>query len=209
MRLIERIKNHNGASMVLALIFFLVCALAGSAILSIARSYEKRTVTDFEKEGEYLAALSAAEFLKAQLDGCQGTWNIDESGIDPEAETENRVREQLLELLDEICREYQKYRTGRKKEIDLKLALENEADEGWTIPEIEVHIIMESDDEEENPENLPEELEEFMLPVSIKAEFFLAGENKKIMSLTAIGVVDYYEGDMLEVYWEEIKLGRY
>lgn len=208
MRVIEKIKDSNGASMVLALIFFLVCALTGSAILSIARSYEKRTVTDFEKEGEYLAALSAAEFLKEQLDGCQGTWNIDESGIDPEAETENRVREQLLEMLDESCREYRKYRTGRKKEIYLNLTLENEDDESWTMPEIEVRIMMESDGEEENMENLPDEAEEFMLAVSIKAEFFLGGENKKIMSLTAIGVVDYYDGDMLEVYWEEMTLGK-
>ena len=54
-RAAEKMRSQKGASLFLVLIFFLVCVLAGLAVLSTAQSYEKRTGTKAKEQSERAA----------------------------------------------------------------------------------------------------------------------------------------------------------
>ena len=118
-RAAEKMRSQKGASLFLVLIFFLVCVLAGLAVLSTAQSYEKRTGTKAKEQSEYLALLSAVEFLKGQLELCEGEWNPDTSGMD--AEIENKVQRELLVTIQEFCKDYVNHPAKAEKEIYLTI----------------------------------------------------------------------------------------
>lgn len=197
--MIKKLKSQNGASLVLALIFFAACGVFASMILTIARSYEKRI--DIESgEAEYLAALSAAEFLKSQLNSCQGTWILNESDIGMKPERENKVQRELLEAFCGFCKTYKNHPAGAKRELGLTITLENDMEQKSVVPEIEVHIRIESDGEAK--------MSELELPINICATFSLAGKEDRIMKLTVIGTALYEEGKSMELCWEEMFMGR-
>lgn len=207
-RAAEKMRSQKGASLFLALMFFLVCALAGLAILSTAQSYEKRTGTKAKEEFEYLALLSAVEFLKGQLKLCEGEWNLDTFGMDMDAEIENRVRRELLDTIHELCTDYVNNLAKAEKEIYLTIALKDELAEDLrenrAMPDVEVHIIVELDAEgKERPEEQEEEI-----PIHIKAVCSLEEKNSSTMSLTVTGIIIYQPEEWMEIYWEEMVTGR-
>lgn len=207
-RAAEKMRSQKGASLFLALVFFLVCALAGLAVLSTAQSYEKRTGTKAKEESEYLALLSAVEFLKGQLKLCEGEWNPDISGVDMDAETENRVQRELLDTILEFCKDFVNHPAKAEKEIYLTIALKDELAEGLkenqVMPDVEVHIIVEPDTKgRERPEEQDEEIS-----IHIKAVCSLKGKNSSTMSLTVTGIIIYQPEEWMEIYWEEMVTGR-
>lgn len=198
-RVTEKMRSQNGMSLVLALIFFLACALSGSMLLAIARTYEKRMVAE-AKETEYLAAFSAAEFLKSQLDGCQGSWSLDETKIIMEPDIDNKVQRELLETICKFCKGYETHPAGIKKELSLTFTLEDEKGESRIMPEIQVRITIESDAKADATES--------KIPIELRATLSLEGEENRIMRLTAMGIACYEDGESLELYWEEMETGR-
>lgn len=170
----EKIKSSSGASFLLALAFFLVCSLAGSSILTMAQAYGKRTDRKQKEEAEYLAVLSAAEFLKEQIILCDGTWETEFF----EEYVENEVQKELLREVMEVCRAYCESETVSKRCI-LKLSLENDLESGNGMRAIEVRLSVKTGDvlermpefyeEEEGPE-----LIESSVPILLEAEFFQA-----------------------------------
>ena len=199
--------------------YFLICAFVGSAILAIANSYEKRITAESKEEKEYLAALSAAEFLKEQLVCCEGEWTLGAGGTKVEEETENKVQKELLETVYGFCKEYVKYPKKAGKEILLEIALEDELGENPTIPAVEVHITLEADDKAEvsesdleealgmDSEDLEESIE-VIVPIQIYAEIFLDGKKKRIMSLSVKGTVVYEPESTMELYWDEMYIQK-
>ena len=200
-RAVKKMKSQKGASLFLALMFFLICSLAGCAILTIAKAYEKRTAVRPEEERQYLAVLSAAEFLKEQLASCEGQWSLGLSGIDLEKETENEVHKALLETLYAFCREYAKHPAAAKKELGLEIALKDHPDPVWAMPDVKVKITLEADDRWETSE-------EGVAPIGLEALFFLEEEKNSSMSLRVTGTVIYEADALMEVYWERMEIGR-
>lgn len=207
-RAAEKLRSQKGASLFLALLFFLVCALAGLAILSTAQSYGKRAGTKAEEEAGYLALLSAVEFLKGQLNLCEGQWNTDASGMDVDAETENRVQKELLDAIHEFCYDYVNHPAKAEKEIYLTIALKDELAEelngNQAMPDVEVRIIIEPDTKEKEwPEEQDEEI-----PIHIKAACSLKEKSGSTMSLTVTGTIVYQTEEWMEICWEEMAAGR-
>lgn len=235
-RAAEKMRSQKGASLFLALIFFLVCALAGLAVLSTAQSYEKRMGTKAKEESEYLALLSAVEFLKVQLKLCEGEWNLNTSGMDMDAEIENKVQRELLDTIHEFCKDYINHPAKAEKEIYLTIALKDELaedlNENQVMPDVEVCIIVEPDtkgeeqpeeqdeensgrdskagmgeETEEGAEETFEEAKEYRIPIHVKAVCSLK-EKSGTMSLSVRGMIICQAEQWMEVYWEEMVTGR-
>lgn len=69
--LAKKLHSSAGASIVLALLLFLVCALAGAAAVTAASANVGRYTYQQESQQAYLAVSSAARLVRDQLDGLQ------------------------------------------------------------------------------------------------------------------------------------------
>lgn len=67
--LFSKLNNRRGASILLALLLFLICALAGAAALTAASANIGRFSYLEQDQQQYLAVSSAAKLLRSQLDG--------------------------------------------------------------------------------------------------------------------------------------------
>lgn len=220
-RAAEKLKSQGGASLLLALMFFLICALAGSVVLSIAQTYEKRTAANLQEEREYLAVLSAAEFLKGQLKLCEGQWNLDGSGFGVDAPADNRVQKELLETICEFCRNYVTYGAEPESQMNLKIGLEDEGDVNRTMPDAQVRIVLESPGEisaETPEEGMIKDRDDMdggseegggrQIPIRITAECFIEGKEKSGTRLSAEGTAVYEDKEMMEIHWDKAETGK-
>lgn len=67
--LIKKCNNTSGASIFIALLFLLMCSLAGSTILTAASTSSGRLVNLKKDEQSYYAVTSAARLLKKEIEG--------------------------------------------------------------------------------------------------------------------------------------------
>lgn len=65
--IIKKYKNTSGASIFIALIFLLLCALVGSVVLTAASASSGRLVNLKKNEQSYYTVLSAAKLLKNEI----------------------------------------------------------------------------------------------------------------------------------------------
>lgn len=63
----RKLKQQTGASLILALMLFLICVMVASSILVAAASGSSRNITRTQKQQAYLAVSSAAELLMDEL----------------------------------------------------------------------------------------------------------------------------------------------
>lgn len=63
----KKLHNKKGASIILALLFFLICATVGSVILAAASANASRIKSERQNENNYLAVRSAGELIKKKL----------------------------------------------------------------------------------------------------------------------------------------------
>lgn len=76
MHLIARkLSSRRGASVLIALLLFLVCAFVGAAVLTAAYHNASRTSAIRQEQQTYLSVASAAELLKDELVGQSVVWN--------------------------------------------------------------------------------------------------------------------------------------
>ena len=66
-RMKRKLRSDRGASMLLALLLFLVCAVAGSVILASGTAAAGRMSELAEMDQRYYAVASAAEALRSQI----------------------------------------------------------------------------------------------------------------------------------------------
>ena len=72
----KKIKDNEGASIILALVFFLICSLAGATLVTAATINAQATVTYKESRQNNYAVASAASLLADQLqDGVSLSWD--------------------------------------------------------------------------------------------------------------------------------------
>lgn len=65
----KKCKSTSGASILIALFFLLMCALAGSVVLTAASTSSGRLVNLKKNEQSYYTVLSAAKLLKKEIEG--------------------------------------------------------------------------------------------------------------------------------------------
>lgn len=96
-----KVKSQKGASMAIALLYFLICAMVGSVVLAAASANVSHVKAEKRNEANYLAVMSAAELLKAQLKACAGEWESDIQEADEVADDMTRMgmKEEMLDLL--------------------------------------------------------------------------------------------------------------
>lgn len=172
-------KSCGGASFVLALVFLLVCSLAGASILTMAQAYGKRIDRERRKEAEYLAVMSAVEFVREQIQASNGLW---ENGL-LEEQAENEVQKELLREVMEVCRAYGEHDTaGASCILKLSLGDRGNSDQGMEDMNVRLSLVIEETMEHTLEIGMPEskekdagaEVMESRVPVLMKAEFFPA-----------------------------------
>lgn len=72
-RLRQKLGNRRGVSLILALLFFLICACAGAAVLAAAGGLSSHLADRPKEEQIYLTQRSAALLLRQKLFGSDGT----------------------------------------------------------------------------------------------------------------------------------------
>lgn len=68
-RIAKKLKSQRGASLLIVLLLFLVCAFVGGAVLTSAYQNASRAPSIRQAQQRYLAVSSAAQLLKEQLTG--------------------------------------------------------------------------------------------------------------------------------------------
>lgn len=68
--MINKLKSNRGATMILALALFLICAVISSLILAAAASGTTRITQQTKEQQAYLAVSSATDIVAAELDNC-------------------------------------------------------------------------------------------------------------------------------------------
>lgn len=63
----EKLRSQSGTSIIIALIFFLLCAVVGTVVLTGAMTNVGRVSTDKQEKIDYLTVSSAAELLRDNL----------------------------------------------------------------------------------------------------------------------------------------------
>lgn len=83
-RINQKLHGKQGASMVIALLFFMICLTAGSLVLAAATADSAKTKDRYSSEQHYLAVASAARLLKAKMGSYSytrgKTWQTWETG---------------------------------------------------------------------------------------------------------------------------------
>ena len=77
--LVNRIKSESGATILIALLFFLLCAVAGSVVLAAGTSASGRISGLVEKEQSFYSVSSAAKMLSAEIEGQEFDYYVDDS----------------------------------------------------------------------------------------------------------------------------------
>lgn len=69
----KKLRSERGASIILALLLFLVCAVVGSIVLTAATAAAGRMSQMVKMDQRYYSVTSAAELLRDQIDGVKVT----------------------------------------------------------------------------------------------------------------------------------------
>lgn len=77
-RLAQKLQDRRGASMLMALLLFLVAAMVSAVILAAAVSARSRVASDRAQQQTYLTVSSAAELLRGSIEGGSGDFQTRE-----------------------------------------------------------------------------------------------------------------------------------
>lgn len=214
-----KLKDGKGASMVIALLYFLICATVGSIILGAASANISHVKAQKAGERNYLAVMSAAELLKEQLKGCSGEWSLEHdleeaAGEEDRADFKQEMLDEILAqteetplkqaILREFYRAYLRYAAGGElaaasgdyeqevRELKFELAEGEEGEE--TLPAVKAEFTVTPDYVVMDGDYSQQ------LHVMAEARFFLADEEEGqyLLTMTAGGLV-YYELDEEEI----------
>ena len=77
-RLAQKLQDRRGASMLMALLLFLVAAMVSAVIIAAAVSARSRVASDRAQQQTYLTVSSAAELLRGSIEGGSGDFQTRE-----------------------------------------------------------------------------------------------------------------------------------
>ena len=97
----NRIRSNSGATILLALLFFLLCALAGSIILSAGSAAAGRISGLKETEQSFYSVTSAAQIMREEIEG-QEFQAYTEDGGTYTAVPDSEIKKILIDAVIEI-----------------------------------------------------------------------------------------------------------
>lgn len=219
---VKKVNSQKGASLAIALLYFLICAMVGSVVLGAASANISHVKLEKRNEGNYLAIMSAAELLKAQLKDCAGEWESDPQiySAAEHSEVRGELKEAMLnlitfsadgmavkqELLHDFYQAYLNCQDGNRFIVDPEKKevsrLTFELAEG-TMPSVTVMITVTPDYAVLNSRNSQQ------LHVTADADFFIADDaaGQYLMHLTMGGLI-YYTLDEEEMTENDPKTGE-
>ncbi|MBQ9328960.1 MAG: hypothetical protein IJ225_10590 [Solobacterium sp.] len=71
--LVKKLKNNDGATLMLALLFFIMCAVVGSIVLTSASGVSGQLATMKKDDQEYYAVSSATRYIRDSLEDVEFT----------------------------------------------------------------------------------------------------------------------------------------
>lgn len=83
----EKLRSENGASILLALLFFLLCAMVGASVLMAAASNAGKSRSNREEQQKYLTLSSALQLVCDELTAAEYTAKYDYAYTPPVTET--------------------------------------------------------------------------------------------------------------------------
>ena len=103
-RVVKKVKENRGASIAIALLYFLICAVAGAVILAGASANISHISREKRDERNYLAVMSAAELLKEAVKESGMTWTGASVSQNHPAEPEERkaFKEEMGTVIDGV-----------------------------------------------------------------------------------------------------------
>lgn len=154
-KIFTKLQGNRGTSLLMALLFFLICAVTGSLILGAASARGAKSKGSYTKERYYMAVASAARLLKSEIGDytyTKGrTWQTWDTG-NPDPVTGTPIMESgwkditpfltpddgeggdiLTSSFIEVLKGSAKY----EKSFDIEA--------GENIPSVQVHLQMEAD----------------------------------------------------------------
>lgn len=113
----NRTRDNSGATILLALLFFLLCALAGSVILSAGSAAAGRISGLKESEQSFYSITSAARVMRAEIEGQEFQAYTENDGPPVyTAEPDSQIRETLIDAIKEIYE-------GKKAQADASFTI--------------------------------------------------------------------------------------
>lgn len=84
----EKLRSESGASILLALLFFLLCAMVGASVLMAAASNAGKSRSSREEQQKYLTLSSAMQLVCDELTAAKYTAQFDKISEDPVPKTD-------------------------------------------------------------------------------------------------------------------------
>ena len=78
----RKLRSGAGATLIVALLFFLLCAVVGSSVLAAGSATMSRVVNQRKEAQDYYTLTSAAELLRDEIAACQVTIKVTEELAD-------------------------------------------------------------------------------------------------------------------------------
>lgn len=101
-RLKQKLSGQTGASIVIALLFFLICATVGAVVLGMAQANSGHIKTERENENGQLGMMSGAELVKSKLQAAGGSWHMDNALKKTEKADDSEKKEYRDDMLKAI-----------------------------------------------------------------------------------------------------------
>lgn len=87
----EKLRSQSGASILLALLFFLLCAMVGASVLMAAASNAGKSRSSREEQQKYLTLSSALQLVCDELESASYTAKYTYTYIEAETDSEGKI----------------------------------------------------------------------------------------------------------------------
>lgn len=204
---IKKMTNTSGASIFIALLFFLMCSLAGSVVLTAASSSAGRLANLKEDEQSYYSVVSAAKLLKQEIKGKkyigykikQGSGEVISVEYNKER-TSEWIQEFLNKAADEVFKSSEGSSSGNRKPIDTWIITVPDSPLDKVKVKAEIYIGKDNDNSQEvldtkkynitiELSQLPQENRNYTLSIPAvvhKYEEVINNEEKQIKEITTV-----------------------
>ena len=133
--IMRKLQSNRGVSVLLSLLFLLLCSVLGMLGLGLAELYADRSLTEDRKEQETLILMSAAQVIEERLEACCGQW-------EPELIGElDGCSAELIKSLEDFARS-----DGLEEEwLSVQLKADMGEEHTRSIPTVRLELLIERD----------------------------------------------------------------
>jgi len=194
--IMRKLQSNRGVSVLLSLLFLLLCSVLGMLGLGLAELYADRSLTEDRKDQETLILMSAAQVIEERLEACCGQWESELIG-----ELDGCSAE-LIKSLEDFAKS-----DGLDEEwLGVQLKADMEEEHTRSIPTVRLELLIERDAKQE-AEYQNAEKTILWIPVCLNGTFQVQRDSKFVngMKLYSAGAIIYdKENSSLDVTLDQI-----